>query len=292
MCRFSFLLCIAISLLNFNSCVSQDTSSWNLDFEIWDDSTLIDRSVEVDSFVSALVTDPYAGSPLFWNVTGAIDRTSDSYSNEYALVISNFYNYSRGFAHLGGYNMRHLTDRNISKISGQFKFFGQDSLLADMFFIGFYSDQNNTVIDTIQYQFENSEEYSPFEIEPNLHYNLDSFQLYFISPLGGCGNKNYYCNFLIVDDIKIDFQNPVSTKEILKKSNINVYPNPTTGSLYIQNMTGKTQEIICYNISGSIMITAEINAGITKEIYIPKESNGIFLLKNKFSNDFFKFLKY
>ncbi|WP_258561901.1 glycine-rich protein [Chryseobacterium chendengshani] len=81
---------------------------------------------------------------------------------------------------------------------------------------------------------------------------------------------------------------PLSTSEVSKKNNINIYPNPATDFLNVTKVSDKATYII-YNIAGQLVIKGDMTggridvSGLKKGTYvIAIEDKGKDLLKSKF----------
>lgn len=92
-------------------------------------------------------------------------------------------------------------------------------------------------------------------------------------------NQNAMCDGWWLDDLD-GFGELVSTKELVAKSSARVYPNPTTGTLSIGNITNA--EVYVYNIAGQEVASFEqvqnkqkLDLNIETGVYILKIKDGV-----------------
>ena len=125
----------------------------------------------------------------------------------------------------------------------------------------------------------------PLVIDPVLHFSTytgeDGVRIAFRNTLGYC--PNYYYSINYIDDIKVDLtenmravadgngNGSMSADSYL--DGIGVYPNPTTGNLYIDAMD--VQKVECYNQMGQLVGVYD-NAN---ELNISDLSNGVYMLR-------------
>lgn len=91
-------------------------------------------------------------------------------------------------------------------------------------------------------------------------------------------SSNQY--ILALDNISVETNN-ITSKESLKTSSFNVYPNPSNGSIYIDN-EGETQYFQIYNSMGQNiwagLINHKLHLSLAKGIYLVKNEKKTFKL--------------
>lgn len=293
--KLNILYLFLVFFLISEESISQELSAWNLDFEEWDDSTLIDISENFGQESNFEISDPFEGTPIGWDVCCGVSRTTDAYSGDYAIVVPNFYYYSQGFAHLSEFNKKIRVEKNITNIKGMYKFYGEDSNTAHACFIGYYtsSDSSEIVIDTIKNELVYTESYSQFDIKIENLLTLDSFQLFFESPIdsNGCNNDYYYCNLLILDDVSFDFANTVGTSQIPSlNESILVYPNPSSEWVTITNPTSNSKILSLWDFSGMPMSRLNLRSFESLKIDISFLNAGTYIILDEKLNQSLKIL--
>lgn len=250
---FTFVLSLLLS-----SAMMAQSEEWNLDFEEWTDTTLRSTSEYFSMVDGHDIETPFTGMPYGWSTSSSQHRTTDALSGQYALVVNKWYFGSNGFVSLGDCNRAYTPCLNeinsrVSQIAGYYKYFPDNNLNAKATWIGF--DQNLDTISYHQFTFEDSEEYTYFELP--ISYldtsQLRYFQFFISSPDIAsqptiCEDGKKYCNFLYLDNIEIGLVSSNSDFNF-DDNDVRVYPNPANDFIYIDD-PGLIHDLNIYDIYG------------------------------------------
>ena len=99
-------------------------------------------------------------------------------------------------------------------------------------------------------------------------------------------NGNYYCivmdaNNCVSDTVFYEIDSFPSFLEEIMSSDISVFPNPTTGLIYVSFVNKSSSVLRVQNILGENVYISNINAKgeVTKQIDLSNYSNGIYLIQ-------------
>lgn len=103
-------------------------------------------------------------------------------------------------------------------------------------------------------------------------------------------NKSGYGNYLYVDDINIYtyLVSGIAKESLINNKLFEVYPNPATEKLFINQLNSKTAKVNIHNIFGQIVIEQNINSE-TNEIDINNLSSGSYIITISSGNEINKF---
>ena len=94
------------------------------------------------------------------------------------------------------------------------------------------------------------------------------------------------------------FDTPLSGNEIsssvndpLRSSSINIYPNPTTGIMYIESSSNRIQQVDIYSSIGQLLITKKVDYKDSTQLSLEDLHNGCYFIKVTESNSNSKVLK-
>ena len=104
------------------------------------------------------------------------------------------------------------------------------------------------------------------------------------SSYGECGGL-FFDTPLSGNDITSSVNDPKPT------SNINIYPNPTTGSLHIESSSNPIQQVDIYSSIGQLMISKKVEFESITQLSIEDLHNGCYFIKVTESNSNSKVLK-
>lgn len=295
--------------------LTAQTENWNLDFEEWVDSTLVNDSITFTWNAMALIENPYYGGIKNWaqlGTWGSTHRTTDAISGQYAVVVHQWYGGVAGDIQLGschpGYMWnkkycKNAISQRIDKISGYYKFLpdkGGDTSIAKCQIILWKTDTVTGVLDTLfikEYFFAPVSVYTHFEIPityPNPLIVPDSFNISFrthnqlagggLGPYVCNGIKNY-CNYLYLDGLKVSTIS--STKDELDEyHNVNVYPNPCSGFFYLEGFSfTDTSVMYMYNVFGERVKTQTID-NESQKIDVSNLDPGFYFIVVDFGSGF------
>ncbi len=176
-----------LTIFKVNSCNAQDTSSWNLGFEEWVDSTLWPINLmEPNGFE---IENPNGGRLRNWDAFGRSVRTTDATQGKYAIVLSNwYYGIYRDFlvlgengkpSHTGCKDCGYPIDYRPNTLTGDYKLFllNGDSLRGEiMIYITKYNlstNKRDTVGTGLKFLRPVNEYTSSFASIPNARPSVD-----------------------------------------------------------------------------------------------------------------------
>ena len=290
-------------LLTSQKCAAQTPQEYNLDFEEWVDSTLVDNTSYFSNSVGHDIENAVKGVPVNWTVLNP-HRTTDAFSGEFAMVVNRWYYGSKGFASLGSCQEPAYqpclveASAKITKITGLYKFYTENNLNAKAVFLGFNFNQTINELDTIahaEFLFHQIEDYTLFEIPVNYFDSLEElthFQFYFMSPTataGVCNQGLYYCNFLYLDDIKFDFTTLSYNTSINNNKGIGFFPNPFSEKLTIQNNEHRSNPVRVFNSIGQFIESFSLSGHESRQVSFLEYPTGVYFLITK--NSVFKIIK-
>ncbi len=303
-----FLL-LFISLVS-STIVQAQTDSLNLDFEEWVDSTLVNDSILFTLTEVHKIIDPYKGyynnSLKNWSAQGPFYRTSDAVNGNYAAVISQWYSNVAGDLQIGTCNAGTMWHKKYCKnnlpirpntISGTYKFISEDSASAYATIICYRNNNGTGQLDTIAhtvFYFEPTNVYQPFTIP--LSYidtvsQMDSIHISFRTHnkfLGGilgprlCADFFPLCNFLYLDNIKLNYQTSI-TDNIDNNLKVSIYPNPVKDNARVDiNYTSPLSKMRLYTSTSRLL--AEYTQ--TQEIHLESLQSGLYFLQFLFDDGY------
>ena len=281
-----------ILLLSLISNITSAQDNWNLDFENWEDSTLIDDSFPfINLPISHVIANPYIGSLKKWSVkNGTVHQTTDNRNGKYAVVIHRAYSYVIGKLYLGNCDMNSNKPTNctklnitkIKKITGYYKYFEEPNSYARLYVTRFKKNalsSNMELTSKDSFNFKAIDKYTHFEM-PVSNATTDSMALFFISRGSKLCEKGDYCNFLYLDNLEFEFS---TTAIDIKNEYLNsvVYPNPFDESINI--FEEEPVNVTLSNIQGKVLLNKIIENGRIDTSFLP---SGIYFLqlKNKEQN--------
>ena len=200
----------------------------NGDFELWD-------TIYTGAYTNELINDfsvpnPFGGNTNKWksksNEGYGVCRTTDSYSNNYALILHNWY----------GYVQEAITYHDSinyipNYLQGYFKYnkVGLAKASAQIILTKFNGTSTDTIAMGISI-FDTTSSYIPFQVQINtISFQMpDSIKIIIKNAEYGqpCQQSNMVCNFLYLDDLHLS-NIPLNVNTLDPKENImEIYPNP------------------------------------------------------------------
>lgn len=242
------------------------------DFETWDSLHI---NFYNDEMVNVYrVPNPMGGIPKDWrplNVYG-ITRTSDSYSEDFAIILHNWYSYIESEITYSD----ELSEFPTS-ISGYYKYLREtglpDSIQGVCELVVF--NQHNESVKALNFKLDTCTTYKYFEF-PIDHLSNElpgSIKVTFRNSNSRIVClSSLVCNFLYLDKITLKYKTNTTNNAI---NNIKIYPNPVGDLIEIAGTVPDGAKIEIVNENGKIYSTTA-NA---KQINVSHLSSGVYFIK-------------
>lgn len=241
------------------------------EFEVWD-------TIHVHSYNEELINEhgiqnPMGGVPTNWKPLSGfgVTRTTDSYTDDFALILHNWYHYANEQI----IYKDELNEFPIS-ISGYYKYIRDTEQPDSLLGIGELRvlNQDKVAIGIANFEFDTCTNYKYFEFPISQFSNEqpDSIEIIFKNSNSFSACFSPVCNFLYLDNIAINYTS--STIENLADE-FNIYPNPTTGKLILENDYQQNFVIAILDMYGNLIKTILSNGRIN----IEELNSGLYILQ-------------
>ena len=263
------LFAILIIYVNFSLYGQIENGS----FEVWDSISECQIDYAVDLLSETGISD--SGIPINWesNTDISVCRTMDNVNGSYSMVIGTFYTYQNTILST---IVNLPSDKNY--LTGYYKSIietdsDKDSIASCQIKI---INQNTIKYESKTY-FKSSNEFLKFEIPiPAVVNNEnDSLIIEFRNSDEVCNSILYpECDFLFLDDIKLDLILKTESNSTIPKS---IFPNPNkNGTLHIKGeIDGNKVKIV--NLAGQVLIETNLTKW-DNLIDVSKLNNGVYFI--------------
>lgn len=287
----TFLMSICLLLLSYSCTVQAQLPDYNLGFEYWDSTTMVNDSASFSAYPAMhQIVQPYKGKLQYgWHSSTNYWRTTDAYAGKYALVLNQWYNGAKVWLLMGdcpnpGSNdsCRVAPAQKIYGVSGYYKFFPDSNAIGKPR-LTIITYRINPATQTLQATgkdtllFAPAQQYTAF----NLYISDTATQPDSIAvrlDITGPFTTNIYSNFLYLDSLQLHYQRYSAGIPATGGSHgWKVYPNPARTVLYVTNPSRQPVHIALYNAEGRKLVATDWPAA--SQVDISQLPGGMYNVK-------------